>query len=196
MKVESLTTGPLEPTSEPYATAKIARMKLCESYRKQYNDPFITGIPADAFGPGDDFSMENSHVVAAVLRKMHDAMIRGASSVTLWGTGKPRREFLFVDDLADACIFVMENYDGSLPINLGGGTEQSIAELAGKIRDLIGYSGEIIFDPNFPDGMPFKALDSQMLRDMGWKARTPFREALQKTYDEFLKLQVEHSDVR
>lgn len=183
MRVESLLTGPLEPTNEAYAMAKIAGIKLCQAYRQQYGANFIAGIPATAFGPGDDFSPEDSHVIPALMRKLHEAKVLGAPSVELWGSGTPRREFIFADDLADACIFVMREYDGAEPINLGGGVDLSIRELAEIIREGVGYAGELRFDASRPDGMPRKALDSSALLKMGWRPRDCFQTALSVTYE-------------
>ena len=154
MQVKSLLTGPLEPTNEAYAVAKIAGIKLCQAYRQQHGTNFIVGIPADAFGVEDDFSLDNSHVIPAMLRKMHEAKVQGADQVEIWGTGTPRREFIFADDLADACIFIMQKYNGSEPINLGEGVNLSIAELAELVKELVDYSGELRFNLNRPDGMP------------------------------------------
>lgn len=187
MRVESLMTGVLEPTNEAYAVAKIAGMVMCQAYRQQYRANFISGIPADAFGPGDDFSLQDSHVIPALIRKMHDAKILGAESVEIWGTGTPRRDFIFAPDLADACVFVMREYDSSRPINISGGTDLSIKELALSIKEVVGYTGELYFDTSKPDGTPLKALDSKELTTMGWKPRTPFWSALSVTYDWFLQ---------
>ncbi len=187
MRVEALLTGPLEATNAAYAMAKLAGLKLCQAYRQQYGANFIAGIPASVFGPGDDFSPEDSHVVAALIRKLHEAKVAGAEFVELWGTGAPRREFIFAGDLADACLFVMRKYDDADPINLGGGTDLSIRELAELVREVVGYSGELRFDTSKPDGMPFKALDTSKLREMGWRPRTPFQTALAVTYEWFLQ---------
>lgn len=187
MRTPSLLAGPLEGTSEAYALAKLSGIKLCQAYRRQYDADFVVGITADVFGPGDDFSPDNSHVLAALMRKMHEAKTRGLNTVELWGTGTPRREFVFVDDLADACIFVMERYSDADPINLGGGPDLSIRELAEAVGAVVGYSGRLRFDPAKPDGMPFKALDSSVLREMGWRPAVPFREALARTYEWFVE---------
>lgn len=187
MRVESLLSGSLEPTSEAYGLAKIAGIKLCQSYRQQYGVNFISGIPADVFGPGDDFSFEDSHVVAALIRRMHEAKELGVESVEIWGSGAPRREFIFSEDLADACIFVMHEYDDPQPINLGGGSDLSIRELAALIKEVVGYSGELRFDPSRPDGMPMKLLDSSKLISMGWSPKTSFRSAVSVTYEWFLQ---------
>jgi GDP-L-fucose synthase len=196
MSVESLLTGPLEPTNEAYAVAKIAGIKLCQAYRQQYGVNFIVGIPANVFGPGDDFSLEDSHVIAALIRKMHEAKVLGAESVEIWGTGTPRREFIFADDLADACIFAMREYNDAEPINLGGGTDLSIAELAELVKEVVGYRGKLRFDTSKPDGMPLKALDSNRLMAMGWRPATPFRIALTETLNAYLQTQRELANVR
>jgi GDP-L-fucose synthase len=182
LAVSSLWTGPLEPTSAPYAVAKLAGMKLCEAYRQQHDARFIPVISGDAYGPGDDFSGTDSHVVAALLRRMHDARLANSPRVEIWGSGEPRREFIYVDDLADACIFVMQAYEGCEPINIGTGADCSVAELAQLVRDVVGYRGELVFDRGRPDGMPFKALDSSPLRAMGWSPRWSLRKGLEDTY--------------
>lgn len=195
MRVESLMTGPLEPTNEAYAVAKLAGITMCQAYRQQYGANFVSGIPADAFGPGDDFSLEDSHVIPALIRKMHDAKERGVAYVDVWGTGRPRREFIFTRDLADGCIFVMRQYNDLKPINIGGGPDLSIGELAMLIKDVVGYPGELRLDPDKPDGMPLKALDSSVLDNMGWRPETPLRAALSKTYEWFLAYGVGDSTV-
>ncbi len=186
MRVESLLTGPLEPTNKAYAVAKIAGIELCQAYRQQYGVKFIVGIPANTFGPGDDFSPENSHVIAALIRKIHEAKDLDLESVDIWGTGTPRREFIFADELADACIFIMREYDDTEPINIGSGSDLSIKELAELIKEVVGYSGKLHFDTTKPDGMPLKVLDSSKLKRMAWRSKTPFRSALSATYDWFL----------
>lgn len=186
MRVGSLWTGPLEPTNQAYATAKLAGIGLCQAYRQQYGVNCIVAIPANVFGPGDDFSAEDSHVIPAMIRKMHEAKRLGSESIELWGTGTARREFLFVDDLADACLFLMDRYDGAEPINVGGGVGISIVELAALIKEVVGYRGSIAFDLSKPDGMPVKVLDSTRLGELGWRSKVPLREALQVTYDYFL----------
>ena len=188
MQIESLLTGKLESTNEAYAIAKIAGLGLCQAYQHQYGANFVGGIPANAFGVGDDFSLEDSHVIAALIRKMHEAKINHAPQVEVWGTGAARREFIFADDLADACLFVMNHYDSAQPINLGGGDDVSIAQLATMIKDVVSYSGELKFDTSKPDGMPLKSLDSSVLLALGWKAKTSFKEALEKTYKWWLGL--------
>jgi GDP-L-fucose synthase len=187
MREEDLLTGAVEPTSAAYATAKIAGIHLCQAYRQQYGCNFIVGIPANAFGPGDDFSPEDSHVIAALVRRMHEAKIECRDVVTIWGTGTPRREFIFADDLADACIHVMSHYSESAPINLGGGSDLSIRELAEQVAEIVGFAGRLEFDASRPDGAPLKALDGQRLAALGWRPRTSFRDALSRTYQAFLE---------
>ena len=182
-----LMTGALEPTSEFYATAKLAGLKLCEAYRRQHDANFVTGIPANPFGIGDDFDPEDAHVIGALMRRMHEAKRDGLKAIEIWGTGSPRRDFIFVEDLADACIFVMERYDGAAPINLTGGAQLTIGELAELIKRLVGYQGDLRFDPSKPDGMPLKVFDGLALAELGWRPRTPFREALAATYEWFSK---------
>jgi GDP-L-fucose synthase len=198
MRVESLMTGPLEPTNESYALAKLAGLKLCQAYRQQYDAPFITAIPANAFGPHDDFSVENSHVIPGLIRKFHDARCRGQAEVHVWGSGRPRREFIYSRDLADACLFVMRRYDAAEPINLGGGQDLSIAETARAVAEVVGYRGRLCFDAARPDGMPLKSLDAERLKELGWTPPTAFRAALTETYDWFLRHIVpqENRDVR
>ena len=182
MHESSLLTGPLEPTNEPYAVAKLAGIMLCRAYRAQYGAPYVCAIPANAFGPGDDFSPEDSHVVAAILKRMHEAQERGEPAVAVWGTGSPRRDFIFADDLADGLVLVMEAYDGAEPINIGSGTGISIAEVARAAKEVTGYRGVIDFDTSKPDGMPVKILDTRKINALGWRPRVSFREALQRTY--------------
>lgn len=198
MRVASLMTGLLEPTNEAYAMAKLAGLVLCQAYRKQYGAPFISAIPANAFGPHDDFSAEDSHVIPGLLRRFHDARYLAQAEVRIWGSGRPRREFLYSRDLADACLFVMRNYDADEPINLGGGQDLSIAETASAIAAVVGYRGRLSFDTSRPDGMPLKSLDAQPLRKLGWTPSTPFRTALAETYAWFLRYVVsqENRDAR
>jgi GDP-L-fucose synthase len=186
LQAASLWTGPLEPTSSAYAIAKLAGVKLCEAYRTQHRAPFITAIAADVYGPGDDFSPENSHVVGALIRRMHEAREAASPIVEVWGSGSPRREFMYVDDLADACVFAMRHYDAPDPLNLGTGRDTSVAELVDVVRNLVGYRGDVRFDRTRPDGMPLKALDSSVLRKMGWRPKWDLQEGLQRTYDWFL----------
>jgi GDP-L-fucose synthase len=180
--VASIGTGPMEPTSEAYAVAKLAGLKLCDAYRRQHNAAFVTAISGDVYGPGDDFTFENSHVAAALLRRIHEAHMERRPAVDIWGSGKPRREFIYADDLADACIFAMQHHDEPGPLNLGSGQDTSIAELAQLIKEVVGYEGELRFDSSKPDGMPFKALDSSQLRAMGWEAQWTLRRGLEETY--------------
>jgi GDP-L-fucose synthase len=186
MAAEHLMTGPLEPTNAAYATAKLAGIELCRAYRQQHGRNFIVGIPANAFGPGDDYDPENAHVIGALVRRMHEAKEQGRDRVTIWGSGTPQREFIFAADLADACLLVMRNYDDATPINLGGGSDVSIAELAQHVRDVVGFRGRLEFDRSRPDGMPRKALDGRVLAALGWRPRTPLRDALALTYQDFL----------
>jgi GDP-L-fucose synthase len=186
MRVDSLLTGRLEPTSEAYALAKIAGIGLCQAYYQQYGVRCISGIPSDAFGPGDDFSPEDSHVVPGLIRKMHEAKSLRVESVDIWGTGRPRRELIFADDLADACIFVMHAYDDREPVNLGGGSDLSIREISVLIKDVVGYAGALRFDTSKPDGVPVKVLDASTLLALGWRPKTPLRDAVQTTYEWFL----------
>jgi GDP-L-fucose synthase len=193
MRPESLWTGELEPTSAAYATAKLAGARLCDAYRHQHGARFIVGIPADAFGPGDDFSPESSHVVAALIRRMHDARERGDTALDVWGSGAPRREFIYADDLADACIAAMLRYEGAAPVNLGTGIGTSIRELAELVRDVVGYRGSLWFDTTRPDGMPCKALDSTVLHGLGWRPARDLRAALASTY-EWLQARLETTE--
>lgn len=190
MRVESLMTGPLEPTNQSYALAKLAGIELCRAFRTQFGDDFITAIPANAYGPGDDFSPDDSHVIAALIRKMHEAKVAGAAHVDLWGTGSAEREFIFAADLGSACVFLMNNYSSPVPINIGARSQRvSIAELARLIKETVGFKGEIRFDKTHSDGMPRKILDSDALRDLGWSPATDFQTALSATYDYFLQMQ-------
>ena len=182
LQTSALWTGPLEPTSAAYATAKLAGVALCDAYRRQHGRPFVSGIAADAYGPGDDFTPDNSHVVGALLRRFAEAAATDAASVEVWGSGTPRREFIYVDDLADAAIFVMRMYDGSAPINLGTGVDTSIADLAREIAAVVGYRGEIRFDSSRPDGMPYKGLDSSVLHGLGWRPSWTLRQGLEETH--------------
>ena len=186
MQEAMILTGPLEPTNEAYAVAKLAGMKLCQAYRQQYGDEFFVGIPANAFGPGDDFSPEDSHVIAALVRRFHEAKLRGDAVVSIWGSGRPRREFIYADDLADACIFAIEHYRDAAPLNLGGGTDLSIAELAEKIRAIVGFTGKLEFDVSRPDGMPLKSLDSSKLLSLGWRPTLDIEDGLRRTYEDFV----------
>jgi len=186
MREDELLTGPLEPTNQWYAIAKIAGIKLCQAYRRQYGADFISVMPTNVYGPGDNYHPENSHVVAALIRRFHESKQDGAAAVVVRGTGKPRREFLFVDDLADACVFLLENYSGEQHINVGSGEEVTIAQFAALVAEVVGYRGKLVFDPSRLDGVPRKLLDSSKLAAMGWPARTPLCTGLERTYAAFL----------
>ena len=186
MVEEDLLTGPLEPTNEFYAVAKVAGLKLCQAYRRQYGADYISVMPANVYGPGDNYHPENSHVIAALIRRFHDAKQTGSRSVTVWGTGTPRREFIFVDDLAEACILVLERYSGELHLNIGTGEDITIADLARRIAQVTGYRGEITFDQSRPDGTPRKLLDICKLTALGWKSHTPLAVGLARSYADFL----------
>lgn len=183
MKEEYLLTGELEPTNEPYAVAKIAGIKLCQSYNRQYGTRFISAMPTNLYGPGDNFDLDTSHVLPALIRKFHDAKAARRPEVTVWGSGTPRREFLHVDDLADACVFLMREHEGSEIVNVGVGEDVSIGQLAELVRDVTGYTGEIVFDTTKPDGTPRKLLDVGRLARMGWKASIPLEEGVRSTYE-------------
>ena len=187
MNEEQLLTGPLEPTNEPYAIAKIAGVKLAESYRRQYGSDFISVMPTNLYGPGDNYHPEYSHVAAALLRRFHEAKEAKAASVVVWGTGTPRREFLYVDDLADACVTLMGTYSGEGLVNIGTGLDVTIRGLADLIAEVVGFGGRIDFDAARPDGTPRKLLDVGRLNRLGWKARTPLSEGLRKSYEAFLQ---------
>jgi len=186
IREDSLLTGPMEETNAPYGVAKIAGIKLCQGYRHQHGRDFICGMPANLFGPFDNFDPEHSHVLPSLIRRFHDAKLQNTPSVTLWGSGTPTREFLFVDDLASACAFLLENYSAPEIINIGNGCEISIREAAEVIRDITGYSGEIRWDTTQPDGNPRRLLDISRMSQLGWKARTDFREGVAQTYRWFL----------
>ena len=183
---DALLTGPLEPTNEWYAIAKIAGLKMCQAYRRQYGFNAISAMPTNLYGPGDNFSLQNSHVLPALLRKIHDAKERGAAEVEVWGTGKPRREFLHVDDLADACVFLMQNYDGEGWLNIGWGRDETIAELAHTISRVVGFKGALRFDSSKPDGTPRKLLDTSRIRALGWSPRIELEAGIRSTYEWFL----------
>jgi GDP-L-fucose synthase len=187
MQVSSLMTGVLESTNEAYATAKLAGIKLSQAYRQQHGIDMISAIPANVFGPGDDFGVEDSHVIAALMVKMHQAKLSQADNVEVWGSGSPRREFIYVADVADAAIFLMNHYSSSVPINLGSGSDASIREIAELIKEVVGYSGELRFDPKKPDGMPLKSLDSSELFALGWQPKISLRLGLEKTYQWYLE---------
>ncbi len=187
IKEEYLLTGSLEPTNEAYALAKISGLKMCYYYKKQYDANFVSVMPTNLYGPGDNFDLENSHVLPAILRKMDDAKIANLPSVEIWGTGKALREFLYVEDMADACVFVMENYDQIDFLNIGTGEEISIKELAELIKEIVGYNGELCFNTDKPDGTPRKLVDSTKLREIGWKYKYSLKEGIKKTYEWYLQ---------
>jgi GDP-L-fucose synthase len=186
MSEDQLLTGPLEPTNESYAIAKIAGIKLCEAYRRQYGRDFISVMPTNLYGPGDNYHPEHSHVVAALIRRFHEAKINNAPTVVVWGTGTPRREFLYVDDFADACVFVLKNYSALQFINIGVGEDIAIAEFARTVAEVVGFHGNITYDASRPDGMPRKLLDVSRLSALGWKATTSLQDGLRKAYSDFL----------
>jgi len=178
----ALLTGELEPTNEPYALAKIAGIKLCQAYAREYGDRFISAMPTNLYGPGDNFDLRSSHVLPALIRKVHDAKEAGARDVVIWGTGTPRREFLHVEDLARACRFLLEEYESPEIVNIGVGEDVTIRELAEMICEVIGYKGGLVFDATKPDGTPRKLLDVRRINGLGWKARIPLREGIGMTY--------------
>lgn len=185
IKEDQLLSGYLEPTNEPYAIAKIAGIKLCEAYRDQYGCNFISAMPTNLYGPGDKYNAENSHVIPAMILKFHEAKINNNFEVNIWGSGEPLREFMYVDDLAGACIFLMENYNEKEHINIGTGEEISIKDLAVMIKETVGYEGRINFDKTKPDGTKRKLIDSSKLNNLGWKHSVGLRDGLKKTYEEF-----------
>ncbi|MGB6037963.1 MAG: GDP-L-fucose synthase [Cryomorphaceae bacterium] len=185
LKEEYLLTGLLEPTNEPYAIAKIAGIKLCEAYRDQYGCNFISAMPTNLYGPNDNYDLKNSHVLPALLRKFHEAKDSGAREVIIWGSGTPKREFLHVDDMADACVFLMENYDGKEFVNVGIGDDISIADLAKLIRNIVGFEGVLAFDLSKPDGTPRKLMDVSKINQLGWKAQISLEEGIKSVYEEF-----------
>jgi GDP-L-fucose synthase len=187
IREESLLTGPLEPTNEAYAVAKIAGITMVRAYRKQFGLRGICLMPTNLYGPGDNFDLETSHVLAALLRRVHEAKRDGTREVIIWGSGEPRREFLHVDDLADACVFLAETYDSDALVNIGVGDDISIRELATTICEVVGYQGELRFDTTRPDGTPRKLLDVTRLRELGWRASTPLRKGLEATYAWYLE---------
>ena len=186
LREDSLLTGPLESTNEWYAVAKIAGIKLCQAYRKQYGCNFIAAMPTNLYGPGDNFDLEKSHVMPALIRKFHTAKLEKRASVTVWGSGKPLREFLHVDDLADACLFLLEHYSGEDIVNIGVGEDLSIADLAAIVRDVVGFEGEIVYDASKPDGTPRKLVDVSKINGLGWRAKTGLHEGVAQTYQWFL----------
>jgi len=193
---EQLLTGPLEPTNEWYAVAKIAGIKLCQAYRRQYGADFISAMPTNLYGPNDNFDLASSHVLPALIRKFHDAKTTGNPRVEIWGTGSPMREFLHVDDLADACVFLMENYSDDMHINVGTGVDLSIRELAQKIRDVVYPEAMLDFDTSKPDGTPRKVLDVRRLRDLGWSPTYDLDRGIRSTYEWFLQQHTSNTTLR
>ena len=187
MKEEYLLSGPLETTNEWYALAKIAGIKMCQAYRRQYGCDFISAMPTNMFGPRDNFDLQSSHVIPALIRKFHEGKVNGSHEVVCWGTGAAKREFLYSDDLARACLFLMEHYSGEEFVNVGSGTEVTIRELAGMVREVVGYKGEIAWDSTKPDGTPRKLLDISKLRNLGWTPQIDLRTGLRLAYESFLR---------
>lgn len=193
MKEEHLLTGELEPTNEPYALAKISGLKMCQAYNQQYGTDFISVMPTNLYGINDNFDLQSSHVLPALIRKFHDAKMAGNPVVEIWGTGQPKREFLYVDDLADACIFLMNNFSHQAIgdcINIGTGEDLTIRELAETIKEIVGYQGELRFNPAMPDGTPRKLLDVSRLKALGWQAKTSLKDGIASTYQWYLREEV------
>nr|WP_038945973.1 GDP-L-fucose synthase [Bradyrhizobium japonicum] len=186
LREDSVLSGPLEPTNEPYAIAKIAGIKMAEAYRSQYGSDFISVMPTNLYGPGDNYHPELSHVVAALIRRFHEAKVAGAKSVIVWGTGTPRREFVYVDDMADACVHLMKTYSSAELVNIGTGEDITIAEFARVVADIVGYGGEISFDTSRPDGTPRKLLDVSRLAKLGWRATTSLEDGVRRAYEAYL----------
>jgi GDP-L-fucose synthase len=186
---DSLLTGPLEPTNDAYAIAKIAGIKLCQSYAREYGKNFISGMPTNLYGPHDNYDLHNSHVLPAFIRKVHEAKQSGTKGITVWGTGTPRREFLHTDDLADACLFLLENYDQPDLINIGSGEDVTIRELAETVCDVLGFDGSLEFDADKPDGTVRKLLDISKIKSLGWSPKIPLRDGIADAYDWFIKNQ-------
>jgi GDP-L-fucose synthase len=190
IREESLLTGPFEPTNEWYAVAKVAGVRLCQAYRRQHDKDFIAIVPTNLYGPGDNFDLASGHVIPALIRRFHEAKMNGVTRVELWGTGRPLREYLYVDDAADAMIFLMERYSEEAIINIAGGEEVSIRSLAEQIATIVDYRGELAYDASKPDGMPRKVLDGHRLHQIGWKPSVSLQDGLTRTYDWFLKQSV------
>ena len=182
---EALLTGPLEPTNEAYALAKISGLKMCEFYKKQYGDDFISCMPTNLYGPRDNYDLNNSHVMPAMIRKFHEAKVSGADFVELWGTGMPLREFLYVDDMADACVFLLENYSGVQHVNIGTGKEVTIKQLAEIVKDTVGFAGDIVWNDSMPDGTPRKLTDVSKLHELGWQHKVELEEGVKLAYEWF-----------
>ncbi len=187
LKEEYLLSGPLEPTNEWYAIAKIAGVKMCQAYRRQYGCNFISAMPTNMYGPNDSYDLQNSHVLPALIRKFHEAKVSGASDVTCWGSGEPRREFLYADDLGRACVFLMQHYNEEQFINVGYGSDVTIRELAETVRRIVGFQGGIVWDPSKPDGTPRKWMDSSRLLALGWKPQVPLDQGIAAAYADFLR---------
>jgi len=187
IREDSMLTGELEPTNEPYAIAKIAGIKMAESYRRQYGRDFISVMPTNLYGEGDNYHPEYSHVVAALIRRIHEAKVTGAPEVVVWGTGTPRREFMFVDDLADACVFLMKNYSEEELVNIGTGEDITIADFARVVADAAGYQGKLVFDTSRPDGMPRKLMNVERLGKLGWRATTELNRGIKYAYDAYVR---------
>jgi GDP-L-fucose synthase len=187
IKEEYLLTGPLEPTNDAYAIAKIAGIKMCQSYRDQYERDYISVMPSNLYGPGDNFDLETSHVLPALIRKFHEAKMNESETVEMWGTGTPRREFLYIDDLADALIYLSENYSSGDIINVGPGEDLSIKELGNIIKKIVGYKGEIVFNTKYPDGTMRKVMDTTRIKNMGWDPKISLEEGIRKTYEFYKK---------
>jgi len=186
IREDALLTGPLEPTNDAYALAKIAGIKLCQAYAREYGKTFLSAMPTNLYGPHDNFDLHTSHVLPALIRKVHEAKKSGTREVLVWGTGTPRREFLHADDLADACVFLLKNYASPELINIGSGTDVTIRELAELVCEILGFDGTLVFDPTKPDGTPRKLMDSSRLFSLGWKPKIPLREGIAKAHDWFL----------
>lgn len=186
IREDALLTGPLEPTNEWYAVAKIAGIKLCQAYRRQYGSDFISAMPTNLYGPGDNYDPKNSHVLPALIRKAHEAKESGAANIEIWGSGTPRREFLHVDDLADACVFLLKNYSNEEHVNIGSGTDLTIFELAKLVCDVVGFAGQIVTDPSKPDGTPRKLMSGDKIAAMGWRLRISLVDGIRHAYREFL----------
>ena len=187
IKEEYLLTGALEETNEAYAVAKIAGLEMCKFFKRQYGDNFISCMPTNLYGPNDNFDLKNSHVLPALIRKFHEAKVNSSDVVEVWGTGTPLREFLYVDDMADACVFLMENYDGEQHVNIGTGEEVSIRELAETVKEVVGFEGELVFNTNMPDGTPRKLTTVEKLNGLGWKHKVSLNEGIKLAYDWFLE---------
>lgn len=187
IREEYMLSGPLEPTNEPYAIAKIAGIKMCESFNRQYGTQYVSVMPTNLYGPNDNYDLDNSHVLPALIRKAHEAKLRGDDKLVVWGTGAPKREFLYVDDMADACVFLMENGVSDGLFNVGTGTDVTIRQLAETIMEVVGFGGEIVFDASKPDGTPRKLLNVERMRAIGWQARTELRDGISQAYEDFLK---------